>query len=91
MAGPAAAAPRDLRAEIVGGVTTFLTMSYIVVVNPRILSTEGTGLSFSGVMTATVLLAFTMTLLMGLWARLPFGVAPGMGLNAFFTYTVRPF
>ena len=63
-------------------------MSYIVVVNPAILSTPGTGIPFSGALTATVLVCFTMTLLMGLYAKLPFGVAPGMGLNAFFTYTV---
>ena len=74
--------------EIVAGVTTFLTMAYIVVVNPAILSTPGTGMPFSGALTATVLVCVTMTLLMGLYARLPFGVAPGMGLNAFFTYTI---
>jgi AGZA family xanthine/uracil permease-like MFS transporter len=74
--------------EVVAGLTTFLTMSYIVVVNPGILSTPGTGIPFSGALTATVLVCFTMTLLMGLYAKLPFGVAPGMGLNAFFTYTI---
>jgi AGZA family xanthine/uracil permease-like MFS transporter len=74
--------------EVVGGVTTFLTMSYIVVVNPAILSTSGTGMPFAGVLTATVLVACTMTLMMGLYARLPFAVAPGMGLNAFFAYTI---
>src|SRR5690349_12867418 len=74
--------------EIVAGVTTFLTMAYIVVVNPAILSSPGTGIPFSGALTATVLVCFTMTLLMGLYARLPFGVAPGMGLNAFFAYTL---
>lgn len=63
-------------------------MSYIVVVNPAILSTAGTGIPFSGALTATVMVCFTMTLLMGLYARLPYGVAPGMGLNAFFTYTL---
>src|SRR5205085_1169586 len=52
------------------------------------LSTEGTGLPFSGVMTATVLLASSMTLAMGLYARLPYAVAPGMGLNAFFTFRI---
>jgi len=77
-----------LQSEILGGVTTFLAMAYIVVVNPSILATEGTGMSFSGVLTATVLLCFTMTLLMGLYAKLPFGVAPGMGINAYFTFTV---
>ncbi len=74
--------------EIVAGITTFLTMSYIVVVNPAILSSPGTGMPFSGALTATVLVCFTMTLLMGVYAKLPFGVAPGMGLNAFFTYTL---
>ena len=74
--------------EIVGGVTTFLTMAYIVIVNPSILSSPGTGIPLSGALTATVLVCFTMTLLMGLYAKLPFGVAPGMGLNAFFTYTI---
>jgi AGZA family xanthine/uracil permease-like MFS transporter len=63
-------------------------MSYIVVVNPSILAAPGTGMAFSGVLTATVLLACSMTLLMGLYAKLPFAVAPGMGLNAFFAYTI---
>jgi AGZA family xanthine/uracil permease-like MFS transporter len=74
--------------DIVGGLTTFVTMVYIVVVNPAILATAGTGMPFSGVLTATVLVAASMTLMMGLYARLPFAVAPGMGLNAFFAYTV---
>jgi AGZA family xanthine/uracil permease-like MFS transporter len=74
--------------DIIGGVTTFFTMSYIVVVNPSILSTPGTGMPFTGAMTATVLIAFSMTLFMGLYARLPFAVAPGMGLNAFFAFTI---
>jgi adenine/guanine/hypoxanthine permease len=77
-----------LRTEIVAGVTTFFTMAYIVVVNPAILSTAGTGIPFSGALTATVLVCAVMTLLMGLYADLPFGVAPGMGLNAFFTFTI---
>jgi AGZA family xanthine/uracil permease-like MFS transporter len=84
-----APAPRSrLATEAVAGVTTFFTMAYILVVNPSILSTPGTGMPFSGVLTATVLLCVSMTLLMGLYARLPYGVAPGMGLNAFFTYTI---
>jgi AGZA family xanthine/uracil permease-like MFS transporter len=74
--------------DVVGGVTTFFTMAYIVVVNPGILSAPGTGMPFTGAMTATVLIACSMTLLMGLYARLPFAVAPGMGLNAFFAYTI---
>ena len=77
-----------LYADIVGGITTFFTMAYIVVVNPAILSTPGTGMPFTGALTATVLIASSMTLLMGLYARLPFAVAPGMGLNAFFTFTI---
>jgi len=82
--------PRDraLYADVVGGVTTFFTMAYIVVVNPGILATPGTGMPFSGAMTATVLIASSMTLLMGLYAKLPFAVAPGMGLNAFFAFTI---
>jgi len=78
----------DLRTEAIAGVTTFFTMAYIVVVNPTILSTPGTGMAFSGVLTATVLICFSMTLLMGLYAKLPFAVAPGMGINAFFTFTI---
>lgn len=77
-----------IRTEAIAGITTFFTMAYIVVVNPSILSTPGTGMSFSGTLTATVLICFTMTLLMGLYAKLPFAVAPGMGLNAFFTFTI---
>src|SRR6476660_2432084 len=63
-------------------------MAYIVVVNPAILSTPGTGIPFSGALTATVLIASSMTMLMGVYARLPFAVAPGMGLNAFFAFTI---
>jgi AGZA family xanthine/uracil permease-like MFS transporter len=77
-----------VRTEAIAGVTTFFTMAYIVVVNPSILAAQGTGMSFSGVLTATVLVCFVMTLLMGVYARLPFAVAPGMGLNAFFAYTI---
>lgn len=77
-----------LYADVIGGMTTFVTMAYIVVVNPGILSTPGTGMPFSGVLTATVFVACSMTLLMGLYARLPFAVAPGMGLNAFFAFTL---
>jgi AGZA family xanthine/uracil permease-like MFS transporter len=82
--------PRDraLYADVIGGVTTFFTMAYIVVVNPGILATPGTAMPFSGAMTATVLIASSMTLLMGLYAKLPFAVAPGMGLNAFFAFTI---
>jgi AGZA family xanthine/uracil permease-like MFS transporter len=78
----------QIKTEIIAGITTFFTMSYIVIVNPSILSTPGTGMPFSGVMTATVCLSFLMTLLMGVYAKLPFAVAPGMGINAFFTFTI---
>src|SRR6476619_6675910 len=80
--------PTNIRTEAIAGITTFFTMSYILVVNPTILSTPGTGMAFSGVLTATVLVCFVMTLLMGVYAKLPFAVAPGMGLNAFFTFTI---
>lgn len=73
------------RTEILAGVSTFLATMYIIVVNPAILS--GAGLPFSGVLTATVLLSFLSSLMMGLYARNPLVVAPGMGLNAFFTFT----
>lgn len=76
--------PREVR----GGLATFFTMAYIVVVNPSILSTPGTGIPFSGALTATVLVCFCLTLMMGLYARLPFAVAPGMGINGFFTFTL---
>src|SRR6476619_5972593 len=80
--------PTNIRTEAIAGITTFFTMAYIVVVNPTILSTPGTGMAFSGVLTATVLICFVMTLLMGVYAKLPFAVAPGMGINAYFTFTV---
>ena len=84
-----AASKPNLKTEAIAGVTTFFTMAYIVIVNPQILSADGkTGMAFSGVLTATVLICFTMTLLMGLYSKLPFAVAPGMGINAFFTYTI---
>src|SRR5215470_4211626 len=78
----------NIKTEAIAGITTFFTMAYIVVVNPSILSTPGTGMAFSGVLTATVLVCFLMTLLMGVYAKLPFAAAPGMGINAFFTYSI---
>lgn len=74
------------RTEVVAGVTTFLTMSYIIFVNPAILADAG--MPASGVLTATVLVCAVSSILMGLWANLPYGLAPGMGINAFFTYTL---
>jgi adenine/guanine/hypoxanthine permease len=71
--------------EVIAGISSFLATSYIIVVNPAILSQ--TGMPFSGVLTATILVSFFSTLMMGLYARNPVLVAPGMGLNAFFTFT----
>ena len=75
-----------VRTEIVAGFTTFLTMAYILAVNPGILS--ATGMPADSVFIATALSAFVATLVMALVARLPFALAPGMGLNAFFAFTV---
>ena len=76
----------NVRTEILAGLTTFMTMAYIIVVNPGIV--KDTGMPFQGVMIATILSAAFATLLMGLLANYPFALAPGMGLNAYFTYTV---
>lgn len=75
-----------VKTEILAGITTFMTMAYILVVNPIMLSE--TGMDFGGVFTATALSAVIATLLMAFLANYPFGLAPGMGLNAFFTYTI---
>lgn len=72
--------------EVIAGVTTFMTMAYILVVNPQILSEAG--MDRAALTTATALAAMFATLVMALYARLPFGLAPGMGINAFFAYTV---
>ena len=74
------------RAEVAAGVTTFLTMAYIIFVNPTIL--KEAGVPFSGALFATCLAAAVGSLLMGLVANYPFALAPGMGLNAYFTYAV---
>lgn len=76
----------DVKTEIIAGITTFMTMSYILAVNPLILSDAG--MDAGGVFTATALSAAIATLVMALYAKYPFGLAPGMGLNAFFAYTV---
>jgi len=75
-----------VRKEVVAGITTFLTMAYIIVVNPGILSS--TGMDFGAVFVATCLAAAIGTLIMGLWANYPIALAPGMGLNAFFSFSV---
>ncbi|APC78507.1 TPA: NCS2 family permease [Clostridium botulinum] len=74
------------KTEILAGITTFMTMAYILVVNPGILSQAG--MDFGAVFTATALSAAIATLLTGLYAKLPFAQAPGMGLNAFFAFTI---
>ncbi|MBT3382742.1 MAG: NCS2 family permease [Prolixibacteraceae bacterium] len=75
-----------VKTEIVAGITTFMTMAYILAVNPDILS--ATGMDKNALFTATALSAFVATLVMALVAKLPFALAPGMGLNAFFAFTV---
>lgn len=76
----------NVRTEIIAGLTTFFTMAYIIFVNPKMLAI--TGMSLPGVFVATVLAAAIGTLVMGLVANVPYATAPGMGLNAFFTFTV---
>lgn len=76
----------SLRKEVIGGITTFLTMAYILAVNPIILADAG--MEKGAVFTVTVVSAFIATVIMALYAKLPFALAPGMGLNAFFAYTV---
>ncbi len=84
----------DLRTEIIAGLTTFMTMAYIIVVNPGILaeafesSLGGGGDYFGAIMIATILSTAFTTIFMGLYANYPFALAPGMGLNAYFAYVV---
>lgn len=72
--------------EVIAGITTFATMAYIIVLNPQILSEAG--MDFDSVFFATVLCSALTTLLMGLWARYPFALAPGMGVNAYFAFGI---
>jgi AGZA family xanthine/uracil permease-like MFS transporter len=76
----------SFKQEIIGGTTTFLTMAYIIIVNPKIL--EAAGIPFGPSMVATILTAFFGTLVMGVYANRPFAIAPYMGENAFIAYTV---
>ncbi|EFI41529.1 MULTISPECIES: NCS2 family permease [Peptoniphilus] len=76
----------DVRTEIAAGLTTFMTMSYILIVNPSLLSQ--TGMDRGAVFTATIISSVIAILIMGFYANLPFALGPGMGLNAFFTFTV---
>lgn len=82
-------AQNKVRTEIVAGITTFLTMAYILAVNPSIFAPlAGQGMPTDSVFTATALAAIIGTLVMAFYAQKPFGLAPGMGLNAFFVFTV---
>ena len=76
----------NLKTEVIAGITTFMTMAYILIVNPSILSAAG--MDKGAVFTATALSAIVATLIMGIYAKLPFAQAPGMGLNAFFAFTI---
>lgn len=76
----------DVKTEVMAGVTTFMTMAYILAVNPNILS--ATGMDANAVLIATALASFVGTICMALFANYPFALAPGMGLNAYFAYTV---
>ena len=76
----------SFKREVLAGLATFLTMAYIMVVNPAILSE--TGMDFDSVFVATILASFVACMLMGILANWPVALAPGMGLNAFFTYAV---
>ena len=76
----------DVRTEIMAGMTTFMTMAYILAVNPSVLS--GAGMDSTAVLLATCIASFIGTMCMGLMANLPFALSAGMGLNAFFAYTV---
>src|SRR5699024_5318120 len=76
----------SVQTELTAGMTTFLTMAYIIVVNPAILS--GAGVPFDQVFMATIFAAVTGTLIMGLFANYPIAIAPGMGLNVYFATVV---
>ena len=76
----------DVKTEVLAGITTFMTMAYILAVNPSILS--ATGMDQGALFTAPALASLIGTLLMALLANYPFALAPGMGLNAYFAYTV---
>ncbi len=85
----------SVEGEIRAGVTTFLTMAYILIVNPKMMSGADitfmdfeTGISFNDALVATAVASFVACMIMGLWANLPFALAPGMGLNAYFLYGV---
>jgi len=77
----------NVKTEVLAGITTFMTMAYILAVNPAILSAAG--MDKNALFTATAVSAILATLVMAFVAKLPFAIAPGMGLNAFFAYSPR--
>ena len=76
----------NVKTEVIGGITTFMTMAYILAVNPQILSASG--MDSQAILMATAISAFIGTIIMALLANYPFALAPGLGLNAYFAYTV---
>jgi len=80
----------NMKTEVLAGITTFLTMAYILFVNPQILSVAMGQEAFNSLVAVTALSAGFTTILMGIYAKKPFALAPGMGLNAYFAYTVAP-
>src|SRR3989339_1375862 len=82
----------DVKTEIIAGITTFMTMAYIIFVIPTLLSIPkeagGAGMPFEGVMAATCIASAFATLLMAIFARYPVALAPGMGMNAFFSFYI---
>ena len=74
------------RQELLGALTTFATMAYVIIINPTILSE--TGINFGAVMTATIIITFLACSYMGIFARYPIALAPGMGTSAYFTYSI---
>ena len=76
----------NVKTEVIGGITTFMTMAYILAVNPLILSASG--MDSQAILMATALAAFIGTMVMAFCANYPFALAPGLGLNAYFAYTV---
>jgi AGZA family xanthine/uracil permease-like MFS transporter len=79
----------DVRTEIIAGLATFMTMAYVIFVNPAILAKAG--MPFDAVLFATCVSAAAATLIMALAANYPFALAPGMGINLYFAYTAVPF
>ena len=77
-----------IKKEIIGGLTTFIAMVYIIAVQPAMMSISGVDLPYGGIFLSTIISSFLATFLMGLFANIPVSLAPGMGINAFFAYTV---